>query len=61
MKVFVVLCVFSDWDGSTTTTIDSVFSSEELAESRAEEMTKIRPDLFWGYEEYTVDDLIRKE
>ena len=59
MKVFVVLCVFSDWDGEIST-IDSIFSSEKLAKSRVEEMSKIRPDLFWDIEEYVVDDLVMK-
>jgi len=44
MKVFVVSCIIPGWHGEIST-IDSIFSSEELAELRAEEMTKIRPDL----------------
>jgi len=60
MKVFVVSCIIPDWHGEIST-IDSVFSSEKLAKSRVEEMSKVRPDLFWDYEEYIVDDLIRKE
>jgi hypothetical protein len=52
--------MFSDWDGEIST-IDSVFSSEKLAKSRVEEMSKVRPDLFWDIEEYIVDDLIKKE
>lgn len=57
MKVFVVLCTNSDWDGEFTS-IDSIFSSEKLAESRADEMKRIRPDLFWDVEEYVIDDLV---
>ena len=60
MKVFVVLCTVSDWDGEFTS-IDSIFSSEKLAESRADEMKRIRPDLFWDIKEYVVDDLIKGE
>lgn len=58
MKVFVVLCTVPDWDGEFTS-IDSIFSSEKLAESRADEMKRIRPNLFWDIEEYIVDDLIK--
>lgn len=59
MKVFVVLCIIPDWNGEINT-VDSVFSSEKLAKSRVEEMSKVRPDLFWDYEEYIIDDLITK-
>ena len=59
MKVFVVLCIIPDWHGEIST-IDSIFSSEKLAQSRMKEMLKVRPDLFWDCEEYIVDDLIMK-
>lgn len=57
MKVFVVIAIV--WDGEFTT-IDSVFSSKKLAKSRVEKMSKVRPDLYWNYEEHIVDDLIMK-
>ncbi len=57
MKVYVVNYTISDWYGESTS-IDSVFSTEELARSRASNMSRIRPDLDWFYTEYEVDDLV---
>jgi hypothetical protein len=57
MKVYVVNYTISDWYGESTT-IDSIFSTEELALSRASNMSRIKPDLDWFCTEYEVDDLV---
>lgn len=53
MKVYVVLCEIDDREE-----IDSIFSTEGLALSRARNMAKIRPDLDWFCATYEVDDLV---
>ena len=55
MKVFIVRCIESDWDGEWATN-DSVFSSEELAHLRVEKLSKERPDICFEIQEFILDE-----
>lgn len=55
MKIFVVRCIESDWDGEWITN-DSVFSSEELALLRVQILSKERPDICFDIQELILNE-----